>query len=63
MAPLGAEVAPGRDPDDAAGLLVLDAEGRVYCLDHTGDWFLGQDVDAAFATLLTGLRPTRLTTA
>lgn len=61
VAPLGAEVPPGADPDESAGLLALDAEGRVYCLDHTGDWFLGQDTDTAFATLLTGLRPVRLT--
>lgn len=61
VAPLGAEVPPGGDPDDAAGLLVLDSEGRVYCLDHSGDWFLGPDVDAALTTLITGLLPTRLT--
>jgi hypothetical protein len=61
VAPLGAEVTPGGDPDDASGLLALDAEGRVYCLDHSGDWFLGQDTDAAFATLLTGIPPVRLT--
>lgn len=60
VAPLGAEVPVGGDPDDATGLLAVDAEGRVYCLDHTGDWFLGQDADAAFATLLTGLLPARL---
>lgn len=60
VAPLGAEVPPGADPDDFAGLLALDATGRVYCLDHTGDWFLGQSTDAALATLLSGLAPTRL---
>jgi hypothetical protein len=63
VAPFGAEVPPGGDPDEATGLLALDAEGRVYCLDHAGDWFLGQDVDAALATLVTGLPPIRLTTS
>lgn len=62
VAPLGAEVPPQGGPDDGAGLLVLDAEGRVYCLDHTGDWYLGPHVDAALTTLVTGLSPTRLTT-
>lgn len=61
VAPLGAEVPPHGDPDGSAGLLAVDAEGRVYCLDHTGDWFLGHDLDAAFTTLITGLLPTRLT--
>lgn len=57
---LGTEIAPlGAEADDAA-LLAIDFEGRVYALDHTGDWYLGADVDAALATLLTGIRPERL---
>ncbi|MFR9673454.1 SUKH-3 domain-containing protein [Streptomyces sp. TR06-5] len=63
VAPLGAEVPPDGDPDDAAGLLVLDADGRVYCLDPLGDWYLGGNVDAALTTLITGLPPARLTAA
>ncbi|MEU5209457.1 SUKH-3 domain-containing protein [Streptomyces sp. NPDC020742] len=40
--------------------LAIDAEGRVYSLDHTGDWYLGPDIDAALGTLVLGTRPSRL---
>ncbi|SCK10505.1 SUKH-3 immunity protein [Streptomyces sp. WMMB 322] len=50
----------GTDGADAA-LLAIDTEARVYSLDHTGDWYLGQDFDTALAALLTGTRPERLT--
>lgn len=42
-------------------LLAVDTEGRVYAIDHTGDWYLGPDIDAALTTLLTGTPPIRLT--
>ncbi|MFD8736820.1 SUKH-3 domain-containing protein [Streptomyces sp. NPDC059618] len=59
---LDTEVCPlGEEPDSHA-LLAIDAEGRVYSLDHTGDWFLGPHIDAALTTLLTGTPPPRLTT-
>jgi hypothetical protein len=50
----------GTDGSDAA-ILAVDTEARVYSLDHTGDWYLGRDFDAALAALLTGTRPERLT--
>lgn len=57
---LGTEIAPlGAEADDRS-LLVIDFEGRVYALDHTGDWYLGPNFDAALATLLMGIRPERL---
>ncbi|WP_098011077.1 SUKH-3 domain-containing protein [Streptomyces sp. sk226] len=56
VSPLGAE-------GDEQAVLAIDAEGRVYSIDHTGDWFLGQDIDEALATLITGTQPTRLTPA
>ena len=51
--------------EEAAGqaTLAIDADGRVYSLDHTGDWFLGADIDQAMATLIIGIRPVRLTTS
>ncbi|MEU3251329.1 SUKH-3 domain-containing protein [Streptomyces sp. NPDC006997] len=59
---LGTEVSPlGTEPDSEA-LLAIDAEGRVYALDHTGDWYLGPTVDQALTTLVTGMEPVRLTT-
>ncbi|MEV6664620.1 SUKH-3 domain-containing protein [Streptomyces nigra] len=54
VSPLGTET--GTD-----SLLAIDSEGRVYALDHTGDWYLGADIDQALAGLVTGLEPARLT--
>ncbi|MEU9640080.1 SUKH-3 domain-containing protein [Streptomyces tendae] len=52
--PLGTET-------DSQALIAIDAEGRVYALDHTGDWYLGPTIDTALATLVAGTQPTRLT--
>lgn len=56
VSPLGAE-------GEEQAVLAIDTEGRVYSIDHTGDWFLGQDIDEALATLVTGTQPARLTSA
>ncbi|MFB8139598.1 SUKH-3 domain-containing protein [Streptomyces parvus] len=53
VSPLGAE-------GEEQAVLAIDTEGRVYSIDHTGDWFLGQDIDEALATLVTGTQPPRL---
>ncbi|MEU6299942.1 SUKH-3 domain-containing protein [Streptomyces erythrochromogenes] len=53
LCPLGVEA-------DGGSHLALDREGRVYGIDHTGDWYLGSTVDEALTLLLTGLQPTRL---
>ncbi|MCR8945821.1 SUKH-3 domain-containing protein [Streptomyces bacillaris] len=53
VAPLGAE-------GDEQAVLAIDTEGRVFSIDHTGDWFLGQDIDEALTTLVTGAQPARL---
>jgi len=58
---LDTEVAPLGQETDNHALLALDSEGRVYSLDHTGDWYLGPDIDQALTTLLSGIPPTRLT--
>ncbi|MFJ4621406.1 SUKH-3 domain-containing protein [Streptomyces sp. NPDC088812] len=54
VSPLGAET-------DSQALLAIDAQGRVYALDHTGDWYLGPDIDQALGTLVSGIEPVRLT--
>lgn len=54
ISPLGEEPASG-------ALLAIDAEGRVYTVDHTGDWYAGPDIDRALAALIGGVRPVRLT--
>jgi len=56
LAPLGEELY-------GQALLAIDEQGRVYSLDHTGEWFLGHSVDQALATLVLGLAPDRLRTA
>ncbi|CQR63620.1 SUKH-3 domain-containing protein [Streptomyces leeuwenhoekii] len=58
---LGTEVCPLGSETDTQALLAIDAEGRVYALDHTGDWYLGPDLDHALVALVTGIQPVRLT--
>jgi hypothetical protein len=58
---LETEAAPlGEEPGSGA-LLAIDAEGRVYAVDHTGDWYAGPDIDTALAALVGGVAPVRLT--
>ncbi|MFD3612962.1 SUKH-3 domain-containing protein [Streptomyces atroolivaceus] len=59
---LGTEVAPLGEEGDGQAVLAIDNVGRVYSIDHTGDWYLGSDIDRALETLVTGTQPTRLTT-
>lgn len=54
VCPLGVETA------GAGAALVIDKEGRVYSVDHTGDWYLGPEFGQALTTLLTGIQPMRL---
>ncbi|MCX4747109.1 SUKH-3 domain-containing protein [Kitasatospora sp. NBC_01287] len=60
---LGSRVAPLGEERYGQALLAIDEEGRVYSLDHTGEWYLGPDLDHAVATLVLGTRPERLRTA
>ncbi|WP_431945673.1 SUKH-3 domain-containing protein [Actinacidiphila sp. bgisy167] len=59
---LETEVAPLGEESAGQGQLAIDAEGRVYCIDHTGDYYMGPSIDAALEALTTGSRPHRLTT-
>ncbi|MFC8784476.1 SUKH-3 domain-containing protein [Streptomyces nigra] len=58
---LDTDVSPLGTETDTDSLLAIDSQGRVYALDHTGDWYLGADIDQALAGLVTGLEPARLT--
>lgn len=60
---LDSEIAPLGQEADGVALLAMDLEGRVYSVDHTGDWYLGADIDAALTALVTGLWPLRLAPA
>lgn len=57
---LDTEISPLGEEGENQAVLAIDTEGRVYSLDHTGDWYLGPDVDQALATLVTGMQPPRL---
>lgn len=57
---LGTELSPLGQEADGQALLAMDAEGRVYSLDHTGDWYLGSHIDAALTLLVDGAQPARL---
>ncbi|MET8676906.1 SUKH-3 domain-containing protein [Streptomyces sp. NPDC004647] len=58
---LDTEICPlGAETGGTGATLAIDGEGRVYSVDHTGDWFLGPDIDQALTTLITGTRPARL---
>ncbi|MCH0564309.1 MULTISPECIES: SUKH-3 domain-containing protein [unclassified Streptomyces] len=59
---LGTEVCPLGTETGTEALLAIDSEGRVYVLDHTGDWYLGPGIDQALAALVSGREPVRLTT-
>ena len=53
---LGVRLFPiGTEQQDS--ILAVDERGRVFALDQAGEWFLGDDIDAALTTLLLGLRP------
>ncbi|GAA4095358.1 MULTISPECIES: SUKH-3 domain-containing protein [Streptomyces] len=58
---LETDIAPLGEEGDQQAVLAIDAVGRVYSLDHTGDWYLGPDIDHALNTLVTGTQPIRLT--
>ena len=57
---LDTEVCPLGEESGSQALIAIDAEGRVYALDHTGDWYLGPDIDQGLTTLLSGIEPVRL---
>ncbi|MBB1257082.1 SUKH-3 domain-containing protein [Streptomyces alkaliterrae] len=60
LSPLGEEHHTAAGADEGTALLAIDAQGRVYSLDHSGDYYLGPHLDAALGTLVEGVRPIRL---
>jgi hypothetical protein len=51
---LGHAVTPIGSLDNGAAFLMADATGRVFHVDHTGEYFLGEDFNAALNTLTSG---------
>lgn len=58
---LDTEISPVGTESGSGALLAMDAMGRVYAIDHTGDWYLGADLDRALSALVGGVLPVRLT--
>ncbi|WP_436773389.1 SUKH-3 domain-containing protein [Yinghuangia sp. YIM S09857] len=57
---LGTHLCPLGGEDGGAGYLAIDPSGRVFAIDHTGEWFLGESMDAALITLILGTAPARV---
>ncbi|PZG13204.1 hypothetical protein C1I95_24165 [Micromonospora craterilacus] len=57
---IGAPLTPLGEEGDGTGIVAVDEQGRVFVLDHTGDWFLGANLDEALATLVLGRQPRRV---
>lgn len=57
---LGHRVSPLGMEGDHDAILVIDETGRVFSIDHAGEWFLGATIDDALVTLVTGSLPPRL---
>jgi hypothetical protein len=41
---------------DHDSILAVDEAGKIFAIDHTGTWLLGDTIDAALITLVTGTR-------
>jgi hypothetical protein len=57
---IGAALYPLGVEGDHDALLAVDEQGRVFALDHAGEWFLGDTVADALRTLVTGAQPARV---
>lgn len=51
---------PIGDEGAGTGVLAIDGDGRVFLLDHAGEWFLGDAIEDALTTLVLGVQPPRL---
>lgn len=57
---LGARMFPLGMEGDHDSVLAIDESGRIFALDHAGEWYLGESAEAALATLMSGTQPLRL---
>lgn len=57
---IGSRLTPLGVENDGTGLLAIDEQARVFVLDPTAEWFLGNGVDDALETLLAGRTPARV---
>jgi hypothetical protein len=54
---IGARLFPLGIEDKGDAILAMDDNGRVFALDQGGEWFLGDTMDAAVLSLITGDGP------
>jgi hypothetical protein len=45
---------------DYDSIIAMAESGHVFALDHTGEWHLGDSMDEALVTLITGRQPPRV---
>lgn len=57
---IGVPLSPLGEEADGVSLLAIDEQGRVFALDHSGEWLLGESVEEALTTLVLGRRPSRV---
>lgn len=57
---LHAKLTPIGDEGGGAGLLAIDGDGRVFVIDHTGGWFVGDTIEDALTALVLGIQPVRI---
>jgi hypothetical protein len=57
---LGSALFPLGVEGDGEAVLAIDERGRVFALDFAGEWFLGDGLDAALTTLISGTYPPRV---
>lgn len=57
---IGAALTPIGITDDGWGFLAIDEHGRVFVIDPTAEWWLGDHIDTALANLLHGRAPSRV---
>jgi hypothetical protein len=57
---LGTRLFPIGMEGDHDAILAIDESGRVFAFDHAGTWHLGDTLDAALTTVVTGTQPARI---
>jgi len=57
---LGSPLTPLGDEGDGTGIIAIDETARLFIVDHTGEWYLGENVDEALTALILGMQPSRL---
>lgn len=57
---VGVRMTPIGEEGGGTGVLAIDERGRVFLLDHTADWHLGDSLDEALCTLVRGRMPARI---